>query len=159
MSRSPRLRTGRSPQRRVHPPRSRHVRASSVFLDYGDVDDAVAPAAIARVNPAPTAATGGMLMGSRPPIGAAPTSARAAARCDTGAPLHAMRYAGTSLTCCNKYGLPSDTTTGCAPRATSSFTNCTNPCGADKSDTVEPAARYELTTTTSAESATVSNRQ
>src|SRR6185312_11663500 len=131
----------------------------SAFLDYGDFDDAVAAAVLARVRPAPTAANGGMLIGRWPPIGAAPTSARAAARCDTGAPLHAMRYAGTSLTCCNKYGLPSATTIGWAPRCANVLTNCRKPCGAERSDTVDPAARYELTTTTSAESANDRMRQ
>src|SRR6185312_7053885 len=134
---------------------SRRLRAPT----YGAPVETVALVATLRTRPVPTDANGGMLIGSRPPIGAVPISARAAARCDTGTPLHAMRYAGTSSTCCSKYGLPSETTIGCVQRWTRLFTNCRKPCGADRSDTVDPAARYELTITTSAESASARMRQ
>ena len=42
-----------------------------------------------RAIPAPKRNRGGMLIGNRPVIGAAPVSARAAAVCDTGNPPHA----------------------------------------------------------------------
>src|SRR3954462_11465726 len=66
---------------------------------------------IDRSYPVPNRNSGGILMGRRPVIGAAPITARPAAVCETGKPPHAARYVDTAGICCKRYGLPNATMT------------------------------------------------
>src|SRR6185437_4790604 len=62
------------------------LKSSLVELHYGEMRGCGD-----RSMPAPKRNSGGMLIGKRPVIGASPSSAGAAADCDTGNPPHATR--------------------------------------------------------------------
>lgn len=99
-----------------------------------------------------------MVIGKRPVIGASPSSARAAAVCDTGNPPQATRYVDAAGICWRRYGFPNATTTVRGWRATTSRMNCAIGSGALALDTAVPVDRYELTIVTSDESASASSR-
>lgn len=82
-----------------------------------------------------------MLMGSRPPIGEAPASARAAAVCDTGNPPQPTRYVDAAGTCCSRYGFPNATMMVRGCRWTSARMNCAIGSGAFGFETFVPVVR------------------
>src|SRR5688572_32215632 len=101
---------------------------------------------------------GGMRIGNRPVIALVPSKARAAARCETPMPLHAMRYAETPGICCKRYGFPSETTIGRLRADTSAFTKFANSRGASALEAFQACETYELTITTSDVFATRNSR-
>src|SRR5690242_13444799 len=98
-----------------------------------------------RCRPAPYGATDGMVMGSWPEIGANPSSARAAARCDTGRLPHAIRYASVGGSSEAMYGLLNVARITCDPAFWSPVMRSAIPVGAASEAVDELAPKYDET--------------
>jgi len=112
-----------------------------------------------RRSPPPNDANGGRLIGNVPVIALEPSSARAAACCETWLGPHAIMYDDTDGVCCSRYGVPNDTSTKRRLlRIPSVAMKSTNARGAPAVAVVELIFTYDPTSTTSDESAAASNR-
>src|ERR1700730_17633143 len=86
-------------------------------------------------------------------MGAKPSSARPAARCDSGEALHATRYAGVAGRFCARYGFANETRITFLPARGSPSSNSGSPPVAAIVAVLDVAPKYEDTITTSAPSA------
>src|SRR5674476_1338838 len=109
-----------------------------------------------RRKPVPYGAIDGIVIGSWPVIGARPSNARAAARCENGDALHASRNTGVAGRSCARYGFANEISTTFCPAFCSPPINSGSPPVAAMVAVLELAPKYDDTITTSAPSAACS---